>query len=97
MSGQFFITEEEVIEAKLSKKSRAQICKIKLQQLNTYVKVTLIELKELRPEILVEELISRKVRIAVFTDSTKLGYKNEDLASINFTLRQVKVPMILAD
>ena len=31
LSGQFFLTEAEIEEAKLSKQTRAEICKIKLQ------------------------------------------------------------------
>ena len=51
----------------------------------------------MKAEEIAKELLSRKVRIAVFTDSHRCGLKNKDLVAINQPLRLANIPMILAD
>lgn len=92
LASQFFIDEKDVRES--TKRGRATLCKQKLQELNPYVRVTLIDEAEFAKESF---LIDRQVRIAVFTDALKHGKKNAELVRLNERLRASGIYTILAD
>jgi molybdopterin/thiamine biosynthesis adenylyltransferase len=66
LCGQFFLTEAEVLDSKLSHKTRADYSKHKLQQLNSYVKVT--NLKFATMQDIINEVLKKHVKVVVILD-----------------------------
>jgi molybdopterin/thiamine biosynthesis adenylyltransferase len=64
IGSQFFLEASDVG----SKKTRALLCKSKLQELNSYVKVSILENKDMK-KFLQEN--PKNIRVAVFTDNLK--------------------------
>ena len=86
--GQFFLSEADISD---KSKTRAQLSRNKLQQLNQYVKVTVLD----RDTDLVEYLVNSDTHIAVFTDNL-VTPNNNQLIEINEKFRS-RLQMIIAD
>ena len=81
LSGQFFLTEKDVEE---QKHSRAHCSKDKLQQLNFYVKITVLDLES---PLAIKGYIESQgdIKVAVFTEQSI--YDREQLRSLNHICR----------
>ena len=88
MSGQFFITESDINNV-LGDKTRAHFSKEKLQQLNFYVKVTVIETSVALNDYLKEQ---KDIKVVVLTDL--FMFTNDKLNDISQTCRSNKTALI---
>lgn len=90
LSGQFFITEKD-ISSSAYEKTRAHFTKDKLQQLNFYVKVTVLE----AGTVLADYLASQAdLKVVALTDLFQ--FTNEKLFELNNVCRAKKIAMITA-